>query len=137
MFVPLIKTKIAKFCVLNLKITQSHIILGVFGYALLNFDSFIFCSIIRNLNHSSEKICLGLMKSSSKILQNLPYFKDTKTQSCFFHFAFRANLFFSLMNDLVYDVNRPGHSLRKKIKQHEMKNKKSMWVFVFQKYGKF
>ena len=53
--------------------------------------------------HSSEKKrFMRLMKSSSKMLQNLPYFIYTKTQSCFFHFSFRATLVFLLMNALVY-----------------------------------
>ena len=42
------------------------------------------------------------MKSSSKMLQNLPYFIHTKIQSCFFHFSFRATLFFPIKNALVY-----------------------------------
>ena len=35
-------------------------------------------------------------------------------------------------------LHRPGHSLggKNKLAQYE-KHKKSMWVFVFQKYGKF
>ena len=42
---------------------------------------------------------LGLcsMKSSSKTLKNLPYFMHMKTQSCFFHFSFRATLYFFQM----------------------------------------
>ena len=32
----------------------------------------------------------------------MPYFKHTKPQSCFFHFSFRATLFFPLINALVY-----------------------------------
>ena len=51
-------------------------------------------SIKAEQNHSSEKSGLCLMKSSSKALQNLAYFIYTKTQSCFFHFSFRATLFF-------------------------------------------
>ena len=46
--------------------------------------------------HSSEKRSLCLMKSFSEVLQNLPYFRYTKTQSCCFHFSFHATLFFSL-----------------------------------------
>ena len=37
--------------------------------------------------HSSEKRGVSLMKSSSEMLQNLPYFIYTKTQICFFHFV--------------------------------------------------
>ena len=53
---------------------------------------------------------LCLMKSSSETLQNLPYFIHTKTQSCFFHFSFRATLLFPLMNALVYvDIDQGIH----------------------------
>ena len=45
-------------------------------------------------NHSSEIRGLCLMKWPIKILQNLPYFIYTKTQSCFFHFSFYTTLFF-------------------------------------------
>ena len=54
---------------------------------------------------------------------NLPYFIDTKTQSCFFHFSFCATFF---PNECCH---RPGHSLGKKIKQHEMKNEKNYMGF--------
>ena len=43
-----------------------------------------------------------LTKSSSEMLQNLPYFIYTKTQSCFFSFSFRPTLFFCLIYALVY-----------------------------------
>ena len=43
---------------------------------------------------SSEKRGLCLMKCSSKTHQNLAYFINTKTQSCFLHFSFCATLFF-------------------------------------------
>ena len=71
--------------------------------------------------HSSEIRGLCLMKCPSKTLQNLLYFIHTKTQSCFFHFSFRATLFFPLMNALCLCRNRPRHSLGEKIKLHEMK----------------
>ena len=58
------------------------------------------------------------MKSSNEMLQNLPYFIFTNTPKVAFWFSFRATLFFSLMNALVYV-------------------EKTMWVFIFQKYGKF
>ena len=54
------------------------------------------------MNHSSEIRGLCLMKSSSEMLQYLPYFIYTKNQSCFFHFSFCATLVFPLMNALVY-----------------------------------
>ena len=57
--------------------------------------------------HSSVITGLYLMKSSSKMLQNLPYFIYLKTQSCFFCFSFHARW------------------------------KKQLWVFVYIKYGKF
>ena len=81
--------------------------------------------------HSSEKRGVCLMKSSSEMLQNLPYFIYTKTQSCFFHFSFHATLFFSLMNAPGLCRHRPGHSLGEKIKLHEMKNGKSNFGFSY------
>ena len=54
-----------------------------------------------------------------------------------FRISFRATLLFSLVNALVDNSNRPGHSLGKKLKYHEMKNEITTWVFVFQKYSKF
>ena len=49
----------------------------------------------------------------------------------FFRFSFHATtLFFSCRH-------RPGHSLGEKLKYHERKKeRKTVWVFVFQKYGK-
>ena len=39
---------------------------------------------------------------------------------------------------IFWEYENPMYSLVKKIKLHEMKNeKKTTWVFVFQKYGKF
>ena len=47
-----------------------------------------------------------------------------KPKVVFFHFSFHATLFFPLMNALVYvDVDQV--IIREKIKQHEMKNRKS------------
>ena len=49
--------------------------------------------------HSSQFQCFCSTKSSSEMLQNLPYFiYYTKTQSCFIRISFGATLFFSLMN---------------------------------------
>ena len=60
--------------------------------------------------HSSQFQSLCLTKSSNETLQNLPYFIYTKTQSCFFRFSFRATLYFSLMNTLVYvDIDQGIH----------------------------
>ena len=50
------------------------------------------------------------------MLQNLPYFMYMKTQSCFFHVSFRATLYFSLMNALVYVDIDQGIHLGKHIK---------------------
>ena len=44
--------------------------------------------------------------------QNLPYFINSKTQSCFFHFSFRATLFYPLMNAPVYvDIDQGIHKV--------------------------
>ena len=62
-----------------------------------------------------------------------------KIQSCFFHFSFRATYFIFSPNECP-DLcrHRPGHSLGKKVKLHEMKNGKSNFrVFVYTKYDKF
>ena len=46
----------------------------------------------REGNHPSEIRGLYLMKLSCEMLQNLPYFWNTKTQIGFFRFSFRAIL---------------------------------------------
>ena len=71
--------------------------------------------------HSSE---LCLMKCSSKMLQNLSYFWNTKTHV----------VLFSLMNAMVYvDIDR---GIRYLLGGNE-KGEKNTWVFVFQMYDKF
>ena len=77
--------------------------------------------------HSSEIRDLCLMKWHGEMLQNLTYFIYTKTQSCFFHFSFRATLFFP--NEC------PG--LWAFISKQNEKWKKTTCIFRFQKYGKF
>ena len=45
-----------------------------------------------------------------------------------------------MLDEMIYRYarHRPGHSLGKNIKLHEMKKeKKTTWVFLLQKYGKF
>ena len=54
------------------------------------------------LYHSSEIRGLCLMKCSSQMLPNLPYFWNTKTHVVFFVFHFVLCTLFSLMNALVY-----------------------------------
>ena len=76
------------------------------------------------------------MKLPSEMLQNLPYFWNTKTHVVFFVFHFML-LYISPNTCLVYvDIDQCAF-IRGKIKLHEMKNEKTSWVFVFQKYGKF
>ena len=71
------------------------------------------------------------MKLSSKTLQNLLYFWNTKTYVVFCGFSFRAStLFFSLMYGCLCQHRRPGHSSGKK-KLHEMKNEKNYMGFPF------
>ena len=67
------------------------------------------------------------MKCLSEMLQNMPYFIHKKTQSCFFRFSFYGILFFS-PNECRH---RPGHSLGKKVRLHEMKNGKSNYGFSY------
>ena len=52
--------------------------------------------------HSSQLEGLCWTKSSSKTLQNLPYFWHKKTYVVFFSFFISCNFIFSLMNALVY-----------------------------------
>ena len=84
--------------------------------------------------HSSEIRGLCLMKCSSETLQNLPYFWNTKTHVVFFLFHFVLLYFFpNECPGLCQD--RPGHPLLKI--QSCLRWKKSIWVFLLQKYGKF
>ena len=69
------------------------------------------------------------MKWPGETLQNLPYFIYTKTQSCFFHFSFRATLFFPLMNALVYvDID-----IREKNKVARNEKRKNLHEFSYSK----
>ena len=86
--------------------------------------------------HSSQFQSLCSTKSSSEMLQNLPYFiyLYENPLSCFFRFSFRATLYFYLMNSLVY-VNI---DIRKKYKVARNETRKNqLWVFVCLRYGKF
>ena len=88
--------------------------------------------------HSSEigGYCLSFWPP--KMLQNLLYFYEKKTQSCFFHFSFHATLFFPLMNALIYVNIHQGIHLGKKNKvAWNEKWRKQLWVFIYIKYGKF
>ena len=58
--------------------------------------------VIFMVEHSSEVRGLCLTKCPSEMLQNMPYFIYTKTQSCVFHFLFCATLFFPLISAIVY-----------------------------------
>ena len=71
--------------------------------------SFRISSMSPLLVHSSEKRGLCLMKWPGEMLQNLPYFIYMKTQSCFFHFSFRATSYFFIMNALVYVIDQGIH----------------------------
>ena len=61
------------------------------------------------------------------------YILYTKTQSCFFHFSFRATLFVPLMNALVYvDIDQGihlGNEKRKKNLHGFLYSKNSMAKF--------
>ena len=70
----------------------------------------ILCIFNQLSTHSSEIRCLYLMKCSSEMLQNLPYFWNTKTHiQFFFIFHFVLLYFFPGLCQ-----HRPGHSLGKK-----------------------
>ena len=64
--------------------------------------------------HSSEKRVLCLMKSSSEMLQNLPYFIYMKTQSRLFLFFILCYFIFPPNECPGLWRHRPGHSLGKK-----------------------
>ena len=53
----------------------------------------------------------------------------------FFHYSFHGTFFPNEWPDPCR--HRPGHSLGKEIKYHEMNNEKTTWVFLCQTYGKF
>ena len=74
------------------------------------------------------------MKLSSKMLQILPYFWNTKTQIVFsvYHFE-QLWVFFTVDAAVCVDVDQAGHALGKKIKQHEMKNEKTYVCFLYSK----
>ena len=57
------------------------------------------------------------------MLQNLSYFWNTKTYIAFFHFSFHATTLFFPNEWPGLCRHRPGHSLERKIKYHEMKKK--------------
>ena len=63
--------------------------------------------------HSSEIKGLCLMKFSSEMLQNLPYFRNMNSEypRNFFRSSFRATLFFPLMDALVYARNEERKKL--------------------------
>ena len=80
--------------------------------------------------HSSQFQGLCSMKSSSEMLQNLPYFWNMKTHIVIFHFML-LYFFPNECPDLCR--HRTGHSLGEKIKQHKMKNKKKLRGFSYSK----
>ena len=60
------------------------------------------------------------------MLQNLPYFWNTKTNAIFFGFSFSATLFF--FSSQCPGLSKTRAFTREKIKLHEMKNEKTTWV---------
>ena len=68
------------------------------------------------------------MKCSSEMLQNFPYFWNTKTHS-FFSFFISCYFIFFPNECPGLCQHRPGHSLGEKIKLHEMKNEKNYMGF--------
>ena len=71
------------------------------------------------------------MKCPSDNLQNLPYFYHKKTQVVFFRFFHFVQIHFPPNECPGLCPHRPGHSLGKKIKLHEMKNGKSNFGFSY------
>ena len=96
---------------------------------------------IHTLVHSSEIRGLCLMKLSSEILQNLPYFWNKKTQiPCFYVLFFifeqlcicRCPAGQCRHIDHIATVKNP-----KLLKMKNEKDQVCIRVFIFQKYGKF
>ena len=92
------------------------------SFKFQNFNYFLI------LPHSSEIRGLCSTKCSSETLQNLLYFMYKKTHVVFFVFHF--------MQLYIFTLWMPW-SLSKNIKLHEIKTKKTTWVLLLQKYGKF
>ena len=80
----------------------------------------------RIIRHSSEIRGLCLMKCSSKMLQNLSHFWNTKTHIVFFRVSFRAALFSPLINALVDDnIDQGINKGKNKVARNEKQNKKN------------
>ena len=80
--------------------------------------------------HTSEIRGLRSTKCFSKMLQNLLYFMYKKTHVIFFIFI-SCNFIFLPYKCPGLCRHRPGHSLGKNIKLHEMKNKKKLHGFSY------
>ena len=81
-------------------------------------------------SHSSEIRSLCLVKCSCKMLENLSQFWNTKTHVVF---SFRAALFFSLMNALVYVNIEQGIHYREKDKVAPNEKRKNQCGFLYSK----
>ena len=57
-------------------------------FVLNNGQDIFYVLELRNITLFRNKRFILNLIPSSKMLQNLPYFMNTKTQSCFFHFSF-------------------------------------------------
>ena len=114
---------------LDFEILSTNILSGIKSFSKYKSDKIILaCNRAHDLKifkkyhvahvHSSEIRGLCLMKCSSEMLQNLPYFWHTKSHIFFLVcFSFHATLFFALMSALVRLCrHRLGHSLEGKIK---------------------
>ena len=81
-------------------------------------------------SYSSEIRVLCLMKWPSETLQNLPYFWNTKTHAI--HIVFFP---FSIVLLYFFAYWMPWSTYVKTVVRTE--RWKKLWVFIFQKYGKF
>ena len=97
----------------------------------------LFIFLLYIVQHSSEIKGLCLMKCSSETFQNLPYFWNKKTQTVFFFIFHFEQLWIcnSRCPDLCW--HRPGHPLLQIQSSSKWKMKTTIWVFLFQIYGKF
>ena len=104
--------------------------LGTFTYA--NFGS-TYAKVSNSITYANFSHCAifrGKNPHTGKVLniQNLPYFWNKKTHVVFFVFHF-VLLYFFPNECLGLCQHRPGHSLGKKIKYHDLKNEKKFVGF--------
>ena len=92
----------------------------LFHFKIFNSGRYVLC-------HSSQFLGLCSTKSSREMLQNLPYFWNMKNPKSFFVLHFKLDI----------DQSWTRAYCNKSKVAWNVKQKTSIWVFLFQKYGKF